>query len=281
MKYINGFYVREDIYGETVLVSQKNLKGCIEYINTFNVFGVQINDMYYEMEDLNFLKDCKSIIHLSLDSIYLKDISSIYDLKNLKDLSVAESNYKLELNKLTNLESLSMYCNKKVTGLQELVNLKSLSLWKYSPKNRDLNELKNLRKLEELRITQSKIDSISGVENFESLNSLKLNYLRTLKTIEYLKYGSRKLYDLEIESCKNIEDFSFIQYLKSLETLKLLSCGDMPTISFIESLDRLKHFSFVGSNIVDGDLSACEKIEFVSFTDKRHYSHKNKDFNCI
>lgn len=100
-----------------------------------------------------------------------------------------------------------MYCNKKLTGLQELVNLKSLSLWKYSPKNRDLNELKNLRKLEELRITQSKIDTISGVENFESLNSLKLNYLRTLKTIEYLKYGSRKLYDLEIESCKNIEDF--------------------------------------------------------------------------
>lgn len=54
MKYINGFYVREDIYGETVLVSQKNLKECIEYINTSNVFGVQINDMYYEMEDLNF-----------------------------------------------------------------------------------------------------------------------------------------------------------------------------------------------------------------------------------
>lgn len=281
LKYKNGFYVREDEHGETVLVSQKNLGECIEYINMFNISGVQISDIYYELEDINFLSECENITHLMLDNMFLKDVSSIYNLNKLQDISVMDSNFKLELNKLTNLESLVMYCDKKVTGLEELTNLKSLSLWKYIPKNRDLNELKHLRNLEDIRITQSRIDSINGIENFRNLKSLQLYYLRTLKTIEHLKYGSRKLLNLEMEACKNIEDFSVIQCLESLEVLHLFNCGDIPTISCIQTLDHLNRFSFWGSNVVDGDVSFCEGIEFVSFTDKKHYSHKNKEFNDI
>ncbi|WP_020059915.1 hypothetical protein [Bacillus sp. 123MFChir2] len=278
---INGFFIRKDIDGEVLLVSERKLTECIDYINTFNITRLQISDMYYGLEDINFLVKCKNITHLSLDSVYLKDVSSVYSLKNLKTLSLMDSNYVLELNRLTGLECLSMYCDKKVTGLQELSNLKSLSLWKYSSKNRDLNELKNLRKLETLNLTQSKINSISGVENLESLKTLKLNYLRTLTTIEHFKYTNGDLRYLEIEACKKIKDFYEIKYLKSLEVLNLFNCGDIPTINFIQALNHLKHFSFVESNIIDGDISFCEGIEFVSFTDKRHYSHKNKHFNNI
>lgn len=281
MKNINGFFVRKDIDGKVLLVSERKLEECIDYINTFNVTRLQISDMYYGLEDINFLEQCKNITHLHLDSMYLKDVSILYNLKELKALTITESNYTLELNRLIELECLSMYCDKKVTGLQELSNLKSLSLWKYSPKNRDLNELKNLRKLETLNITQSKINSVSGVENLESLKTLKLNYLRTLTTIEHLKYTNDVLCYLEIEACKKIKDFYEIQHLKSLEVLNLFNCGDIPTINFIQALNHLKHFSFVESNIIDGDISFCEGIEFVSFTDKRHYSHKNKHFNNI
>ncbi|PGH78041.1 hypothetical protein CN899_29235 [Bacillus thuringiensis] len=279
MRNINGFFLRKDIDGETLLVSQKNLGECIDYINAFNINRLQISDMYYKLEDVKFLEQCVNITHLSLDSSYLKDVSSIYNLKNLKSLSIIDSNYVLELNKLTDLECLSLYCDKKLTGLQDLSNLKSLSLWKYAPKGRDLNELKNLRKLEILNVTQCKINSLSGLENLESLKTMKLNYLRTLTTIGHVKYTNGILRYLEIEACKNIEDFYEIQHLKSLETLNLFNCGDIPTIKFIQALNNLKHLSFVESNILDGDVSFCEGIEFVSFTDKKHYSHKNKHFN--
>lgn len=281
LKYKNGFYVREDEHGETVLVSQKNLGECIEYINMFNISGVQISDMYYELEDINFLSECENITHLMLDNMFLKDVSSIYNLNKLQDIAVIDSNFKLELNKLTNLESLAMYCDKKVTGLEELTNLKSLSLWKYIPKNRDLNELKHLRNLEDIKITQSRIDSINGIENFKNLKSLQLYYLRTLKSLESLKYTSEKLTSLEIEMCKNVEKFCSVQYLESLEVLRLLDCGDIPTIDFIKNLKELNCFSFVGSTVVDGDLSFCEGIEYVSFTDKKHYSHKKLSFNKV
>ncbi|MCW1241316.1 hypothetical protein [Bacillus pretiosus] len=67
LKYRNGFYVREDIHGETVLVSQKNLGECIEYINRFNISGVQISDMYYELEDINFLSECEKLTSLEIE----------------------------------------------------------------------------------------------------------------------------------------------------------------------------------------------------------------------
>ncbi|EEK74510.1 MULTISPECIES: hypothetical protein [Bacillus] len=281
LKYKNGFYVSEDEHGETVLVSQKNLGECIEYINRFNISRVQISDMHYKLEDINFLGECENITHLMLDNMFLKDVSSVYNLKNLKDLAIVDSNYVLELDRVKNLENLSMYCDKKITGLQEMCTLKSLSLWKYNPKNRDLKELGKLRGLEYFKITQSKIDSLSGIESFGNLKSLQLYYLRTLKSLESLKYTSGKLTSLEIEMCKNIEKFCSIQYLESLEVLRLLDCGDIPTIDFIKNLKELNCFSFVGSTVVDGDLSFCEGIEYVSFTDKKHYSHKKLSFNKV
>ena len=46
-------------------------------------------------------------------------------------------------------------------------------------------------------------------------------------------------------------------------------------IDIINNLKELNCFSFVGSTVVDGDLNFCEGIEYVSFTDKKHYSHKS------
>ncbi|EEL66249.1 hypothetical protein bcere0025_9640 [Bacillus cereus F65185] len=52
-------------------------------------------------------------------------------------------------------------------------------------------------------------------------------------------------------------------------------------IDIINNLKELNCFSFVGSTVVDGDLNFCEGIEYVSFTDKKHYSHKKLSFNKV
>jgi hypothetical protein len=41
---------------------------------------------------------------------------------------------------------------------------------------------------------------------------------------------------------------------------------------------NLEFISFVGTNILDGNLHWCKGIGYVGFENKRHYSHKFKDF---
>jgi hypothetical protein len=52
-------------------------------------------------------------------------------------------------------------------------------------------------------------------------------------------------------------------------------------LDFIASLSELEYLTFVGTNVENGDLAilAEKKIKFVSFDDKKHYSHKMKQIN--
>ena len=52
-------------------------------------------------------------------------------------------------------------------------------------------------------------------------------------------------------------------------------------ISFIRKMKNLKFFSFVKTNIKDGDITPCLGLEYAGFDDKRHYSHRMKQVNRI
>ena len=49
--------------------------------------------------------------------------------------------------------------------------------------------------------------------------------------------------------------------------------------AIIGDLDHLESFVFDGTTILDGDLTYCERLNFVFFNQKKHYSHKLKDLN--
>ena len=70
--------------------------------------------------------------------------------------------------------------------------------------------------------------------------------------------------------------------IRPLIFLAINDSAEIQTLSFLKGLKLLRHFSFVGTNVKDGDLSACIGIDHVGFNNKRHYSHtydqlKNKD----
>jgi hypothetical protein len=92
--------------------------------------------------------------------------------------------------------------------------------------------------------------------------------------ISAIKHLSENLKDLEIESAKKIEDFSPIGKVWSLEDLALNNCGTIPSIGFIKHLPHLESMKFWDSTVVDGDVSPCLELEYVYFTNKKHYSHK-------
>ena len=69
-----------------------------------------------------------------------------------------------------------------------------------------------------------------------------------------------------------------------MKGLIISNCGDISSLDFIESMNNLKFLSFVDTNIIDGDLTPCLRLEYVGTIDKRHYNLRaselphNKDF---
>ncbi|MEW4265197.1 leucine-rich repeat domain-containing protein [Priestia megaterium] len=263
---------------ETVIINDKYLDECIEYINKHRVKSLDITNEYYKKEGVNFLLQCNHIEYLSIDGGYLKDISGIYSLKNLKGLGISSAKIEIDLGNLSTLETLTLSWNKKFKNIHQLSNLKGLYIWSYNPKNKNLEEFKELKNLESLLLAQCRIESLQGIQHLNKLSSLEIAYLRTLKSLKGIEGLNSSLKFLKIEACKNIQGFSTIQTLSKLGMLSLPRCGEVPSINFIRRLENLEAFSFLGTNVLDGDISPCTKLKQVYFTNKKHYSHKEKDF---
>ena len=55
-------------------------------------------------------------------------------------------------------------------------------------------------------------------------------------------------------------------------------CGEIPALAFLNKLMELESFSFLGTDIIDGDLTPCLRLKFAGFLDKRHHSHRRAKF---
>ena len=156
----------------TVQIHENRLDEYVEFINTNNYTQVYINDLGYSMKHVclpDFLERCPQIEALQINSTYITDYSALYKLKNLNSLSLEEPQVPLNLTALEsfkNIEELYIQWNKNITGFESCSNLKELYIWKYKPKQKNLEELMSLQNLEKLRITQGNINSLKGCRAF-------------------------------------------------------------------------------------------------------------------
>jgi len=104
------------------------------------------------------------------------------------------------------------------------------------------------------------------------LQKLELNNVSSLEIIDEIEKNSTSIKSLRFDSCKKIKNFEYVSNLKELEVLGLNNCGDIPIIQFIKGLPKLKNLTFVNTSIIDGDISPCIGLDYVSFSDKKHYS---------
>lgn len=271
--------IRKDELGFFIKFNPQLIEECISIMKEHKITRLEI-ETDYELENLNFLKEFPFLKKLSVRNHKLRDLSGINYLPQLKTLAIndVKPNLSLDLTEQVFLEALFGTLPKKTIGLNKLNNLKRLELWSYSPKDKDLTEITNLVNLEEVRIIQGNIMSIEGISGLKKLKRLELAYLRNLTDILPFEKLESNLRYLEIDHCKKVEKYDSISNLYSLETLLLNDCGDIPSINFVKNLTNLKTLVFAGSNIVDGDLSLCENMDYVYFTNKKHYSHRVKDF---
>ncbi|MFT8319908.1 MAG: leucine-rich repeat domain-containing protein [Bacillus sp. (in: firmicutes)] len=268
--------------GSSIYISNENLEECLYYIKDHSIKNIIVSDQYYTGDNLDFLLQCKKIETIGIDAGLLKNIDGIYNLDNLKELSMIENDNKIpiQLEQFPHLEILRLEWIPKMRGLSSLKSLERLELYGYKPEKKNLTELSDLRQLKQLVLTQGNISSLHGIGNLINLRELQLNYIRALKDVKDIK-SLKYIRKLEIESCKNIRNISECRYLNNLETLDLFKCGDIETIDFVQNMENLSEFFFKETNIIDGNLNACKNIKSVSFTNKKHYSHKEKDFEVI
>ena len=293
-------YINENHISKIFVNSPLSEKVDISFLCKLNyVEEVKITADCISLEPLSYIKP--KILRLYLQE-YPIDFSTIS--QNLEDLWLFsfDSKYK----KQANLNTGILQCNKlrklRISNFRQtdcdiigqISTLNELSLSDCLEKNLGyewLSRLKNVRKLRldrvnfknidclripsltDLSISNVNIDTLFGLRRFVNLKNLEILYCKKLVDIKELR-NCANLRKLEIDCCKKVEDFECLRNLKNLEGLIISNCGNIPSIAFIDDMPKLRFFSFVDTNIVDGDLTPCMRLEYVGTMDKRHYNIK-------
>lgn len=276
---VDGFKFLDGQPDKQIVVESERISEYVEYIKKKEIKQVYICDLFYYNHAIDFLAEIPFIEGLNINcNMYVNDYTGLYSLDNLKVLLMDEPRAAVHLERMPAIEDLRLTVNKNVTGIDKLEELKRLRIHKYKPKSGDLEEISMLDQIESLEIIQSNIKTLSGCGKFRHLRKLDLAYLSRLQSIGDLVKNKDTLQYLEIESCRKIEDYECLGEMTGLEELRFLSCGDIESIGFIENLPRLRDFVFMKTNVLDGNLYPCERLDYVAFTNKKHYTHKLKDF---
>lgn len=261
---------------EPYSIGSRTLEECIEYINSHNLESAIII-----ANDLSFLNKCPSIKHfvfyLNLGNLQMPKMSYLSMLPGVRSFRVGGFEGVDEL--YTGGRSSLVF--------QKLKTLKNLNMWGINDKLDSKENSKerittiedfDLPELLKLSLLQCNITSLKGIQNCPKLQWLDMTYMRSLTDISDLISLAPTLRMLSIQSCPKITDFSVISNLKELEYLELHGKNELPNLDFIKELPKLKLVN-LSMNVIDGDISCLQNIQYADVVCKRHYNLKNKDLS--
>ena len=208
------------------------------------------------------------------------DISAVSSLGKLLRLHISGATKQpIDLAAFPLLRELSVRWWPKLRLGGTLPSLRVLGLSHYAPVSGDLSGLPQIPLLEELGLVQARNLTLSGIARFLGLRCLSVDYFPRLVDLSPLTaFTDGVLETLELGHCPKIEDHDQVRVIRSLRRLAFNQCGEIPSLSFLNDLQELESFSFVGTNIINGDLTPCLRLRFAGFLEKRHYSHRLSDF---
>ena len=257
-------------------IDSSRLDECLRYMYENNIKHINISDLYYKEKDISFLEDLKDYLEgLFVDDAGYHRYDVINKLHNLKIIGV-EDNGKdvIDFSNFPNLEKCrEFYFNKRQVNIESCKKLKTLRALKYKPKSGDFSELPFIPSLEVLKLLYLTPTSLKGIERFSHLKALSLYRAHKLESLDDLLSLTDVLEEFELEGKTKIFDYQALGKLRVIKRVFLNNVGDIKNLSFLETMPSLNHFAFMDSNVVDGDLSYCKKVNgWVAFTNKKHYS---------
>lgn len=277
----NFSFINNGDWGQFLSVSSKNLNKTISYIKQNNIRNFELNYYNeYKLNDISLLYEiAESVEGLIVigENISLKGIENFHNLRMLNITD--EYSFPIDFSIFTNLERCSILWHKNINNLSACKKLRELIIKKLRLSGTGRNILYETDDIEHLTLIQCRIENLDFLKTYMKLKSLELYYISTLRNIDRLSYCSRFLEKLVLDHCKNIQVYNSIKSLEQLEYLMLNDNTEIKSLAFIKGLKNLKHLSFVGTNVLDGDISICKAINYVGFDNKRHYSHKFEEIN--
>ncbi len=271
----NGFIFYDGFFNEPVMhIEDSNEEQQLKYLKDNNIKNVSFDK---SLIDFSFLKEIDFIEEVYISSDVIPE--DLYNLKKLKRIitNVTKNKPSIEYANFPYLEYLSIDWYDDFPDLSSNKLLKELIIWKYKPKSKSLGELKLPKTLEKLKITESNIQDLSGLD-LKNLLQFECHYCKLLRSLTGLQIFGSKLKVLTLDYCKNLKEYDDIQYGEQLEKIIIGDCGDLPTIKWLKKLEKVEHFSFYNTKLIDGDTSPCSGIKYVSFKNARHYNHKIEEF---
>ena len=275
MKKNNEFRTFED--GKWLHIDSSRLDGCLKYMYENNIKHINIvgGEGYCSNKDISFLNDLKDY----LEGLFIDNYGYQYDvinkLHNLKIIGV-EDNGKdvIDFSNFPDLEECrEFYFSKRLINIESCKKLRYLRALKYKPKSGDFSELPFIPSLEVLKLLYLTPTSFKGIERFTHLKDIMLYRAHKLESLDDLLSLADVLEEFELNGKTKIFDYQALGKLRVIKRLFLSNVGDIKDLSFLETMPSLNHFVFSRSNVVDGDLSYCKKVNgWVAFTNKKHYS---------
>lgn len=234
--------------------------------------------------DLRFLADFPNLRYLEV--VDQKGINTRYldGLSNLRGLRIETPGSGIDFSCFPELEVFVGDWHAGNSNIHRCQELRQLRAWQFKPKSLDISDLAHTTRLEWLELTQTGIASLAGLESLEDLRYCEIAYAPKLASLDAIASGTVELRELAITKAKKITSYEPIAAIKRLRRLRIFGCAPMASLKWTQGLDYLDSFSFVETNVEDGDLSPLlllPKLRYVGTMDKKHYNYKCDVFNQL
>jgi protein phosphatase 1 regulatory subunit 7 len=234
--------------------------------------------------DLSFLQEFSDLRYLEVVDQKRVDTRQLECLRNLRGLRIDSPGAGIDFSWFPELELFVGDWHVDNRNLSHCCELRTLRIRQFKPRSADLSDIANVTRLESLDIVETDISSLGGVETLADLRYLEIAYAPKLTKLDALSVGDCGIREISFECVKNVSSYKPIASLPDLRRLKLFSCAPIPDLRWTKGMNRLDFFSFVETNVEDGDLSPLldlPRLQYVGTMDKKHYNYKFAKLNEI
>ncbi|MES2269239.1 MAG: hypothetical protein V4520_20920 [Bacteroidota bacterium] len=278
---IEGFKVYLNLDGtKSIIVNSDRIEECMRIYIENHLDGVAITTSHnYKLQNIDFLAGYPTVKRLSI-SDGIEDISVIHGLHDLEFLIISGKSREIDFSCFSSLTELIADWSSYFLNMDKCKSLKRLSFYQYNPKTKDCSSISNVPWIEKLEIIQSPINTLNGLEYFNQLKELKFSYCSKLEILCCIEKSKETLVSLLFDHCKSIKNLEYVTQLHNLNTLAY-NDGVLPSINFIKKMTALKSFRFIGTDVIDGDMTPCIGVRYASFSNKKHFSHTMEEIKRL
>ncbi len=264
--FAHAWLLRLRFRGEKCRVAGPWKPRFIKRLQRRGITELYLNDMLgFAEENLDFLKDVPFIT--GVDVVGCIEDTGVLGLPTLRKISLqTDCKARIDFTKFPHLEELAV---SKRSGVETAFKSKTITRLSVSSapirRTSELSEMTSLKKLilEPCRRLEEVDWLPDGIEELSIYSARKLNFNR-------LPEAAKSLRKLDIESCKNIRDLSFLSQLPELEYLGIAEGGEYESLALLATCKKLKVLMAYGNTrILDNDMSVFNELPELASGDVR------------